>query len=482
LTVPQAVKVVQDVFFNTSNILYDLNLPLQALITVVPAIQPPDLSLLEAFLDKHPSTKFLRLQYLDYTATPRMRIVPIKRALSLLQTQKSLAIGITKASLGLLQNDVIIPEVTATGEYKLEAVFSSIKPGPSQYYASVQAEFREDTQNEAALCPRSILRRTIENSRATDLEFLLGFEIEIVFMSRSSGTSSDFTTSGYSTAHAWNSTRALQEKALLPILDEINDTLSKSGIDLETWHPESCDGQYEFVLPPLPPLEAVDTLLHARDIIATIVAAHSLRATLYPKPFQDQAGSAAHVHISISSPHGEKKAVYESFYAGILHHLRSITAFTYSNPASYDRVADGCWAGGTWVTWGSQNRETALRKIHGSHWEIKCLDGLANVYLAMAAIIAAGTHGVLHKEKLRWDDCAKDPSQLSPNERKKLGIEKGLPRRLPEAIEALAEDEVLGRMLGKEAVERYIAVKRAEMKLLGTMSDEQRKGWIIDRY
>lgn len=397
----------------------------------------------------------------------------------------NLDIGITKASLGLLQNDTTVAGASATGEYRLHAVFSSLKPGPSESFASVQGEFREDDGSAATLCPRSVLRRALLESKIHGLEFILGFEIEIVFLADSSGTENGkqrYTTISDSGGHAWSSARMLQSGIITKMAGDIYDTLAQSGIYLEQWHPESASGQYEFVLPPLLPLEAVDTLLHAREIICTVAARYSMRATLHPKPFPMMAGTAAHVHISISTPNGQQKEVYESFYAGILAHLRAICAFTYSNAASYDRVADGCWAGGRWVTWGSQNRETPLRKIAGSHWEIKCLDGLANVYLAMAAIISAGVEGVVAHESLDWKDCEKDPATLSAEERTKLGIEEPLPASLGEALEELAEDDGLGEMLGKEVVGRYIGVKKAEVDLLNGMEAGERRDWIIERY
>lgn len=174
--------------------------------------------------------------------------------------------------------------------------------------------------------------------------------------------------------------------------------------------------------------------------------------------------------------------MYESFYAGILRHLRSIIALTYSNPASYDRMADGCWAGGRWVTWGTQNRETALRKIAGSHWEVKVLDGLANPYLAIASLLAAGTDGIARHADLTWLDCAEDPANLGAEERRGLGIEEGLPGNLSDALEALAEDKTLRSILGSEAVDRYISVKRAELGLFESMDDAERRQWLIERY
>jgi glutamine synthetase len=323
------------------------------------------------------------------------------------------------------------------------------------------------------------------------LEFLLGFEIEIVFMKKSSPLNIDpsepkvktarFEALDESSGHSWNSARSLQTHQHM--LTEIVDALSNSGIDLEQWHPESANGQFEFVLPPFPPLEAVDTLLHAREIISTVVAAYGLRATLYPKPFPTQCGTASHVHISISSPNGDKKEVYEPFYAGVLRSLRAICSFTYSSPASYERMVDGGWAGGTWVSWGTQNRETPLRKILDSHWEMKCLDGLANVYLVMASIIAAGTAGVEERLGLILRDCGKDPARLGADERKQdYGIEERLPKDVNEALMSLDASAIIRNRLGDTVINHYIGTKEEELAFLNGMSAEQRKGWLIERY
>lgn len=485
LTVAQAVRAVEDIFFKTSNDLYDLHLPFKPLVssTVPLAIRPAaksDQDTFTNFLNEYTSTKFLRLQYLDYTSTPRLRIIPVKKALSILENKPDLSIGLTKASLGLLQNDTIIPGVYPTGEYRLQADFASLRPGPYEGYAFVQGEFHEADGSVLDLCPRSLLRKFVNEAKSLDLEFLVGFEIEIVFMSRSEdGFLQTLSNSG---GHAWSSNRALHGNKMLDMLHQIYDSLAVSGIYLEQWHSESATGQYEFVLPPLPPLQAVDALLHAREIISTVVAGYSMRATLYPKPFPDMAGTASHVHISICSPDGDKKEVYEPFYAGVLKHLQAIIAFTYSNPASYERMGDGCWAGGRWVAWGTQNRETALRKIEDSHFEVKVIDGLANAYLALAVIIAAGIQGVKDKLELTLGDCLKDPAQLSEEERKTLGITDMLPKDLEAALQALEDDKELRRLVGEDVAVWYIRVKKAEIDLLNGMPASVRKEWIMERY
>lgn len=137
-----------------------------------------------------------------------------------------------------------------------------------------------------------------------------------------------------------------------------------------------------------------------------------------------------------------------------------------------------------WVTWGTQNRETPLRKIEGSHWELKCIDGLANPYLALAAVLFAGAQGVADKASLvaRWQDCEVDPASLTDNDRKELGVSELLPASVPEALAALREDEVLVGLLGAELVEGYVTVKEFEVEFLGKMEKDERRRWIMERY
>ncbi|TAQ91123.1 hypothetical protein B7494_g555 [Chlorociboria aeruginascens] len=486
LTVAQAVKIVQDLLFNTSNDLYHLQLPLRplALLDSYSTSSESDPELLTKFLQSNPSVKFLRMQYLDYTSTLRVRVMPVRQAFSQLKDQGYLSMTTPKAVLGLLQNDTPIPGVSSSGEYKLRGDFSSLRAGPANGYASIAGEMREADNTESLLCPRSLLRRTTETSRSEGLEFLVGFEIEVIFMSRlfSTKQNSQLIPLQNSNGHAWSISLSLHNPTILEVIEEIDDTLNKAGIHLMHFHAEGATGQYEFVLPPLPPLSAVDTLIQTREIIAVVAARHSLRATLHPKPYANHLGTAAHAHISISSPVGDHPKTYTSFYANILRHFRALAAFTNPHPTSYLRLVDSCWAGGRYVTWGHENKEAPLRQIKDSHWEMKNIDGLANPYLTLAAILAVGTKGVSEGTKMLWKDCQSDPATLSDSERKRLGIVEKLPGGLEEALEALEESQVLKEVVGTEILERYLGTKRAEIKFLAKMEDVEVREWVLDRY
>lgn len=439
------------------------------------------------------NAKWLRIYWLDFTSSSKCRLIPMKQVYETLERGKELKLSITKASLGLLANDTAIPGVTGTGVYNLCPDWSSMRAGPVADHVSCRGEFRELDNSECKLCPRTLLRRTLESAEQQGLGFLVGFEIEFVVMERTvypNDKGEKYRTIRQD-GHAWSMSRALADWGLKgsfnSVLDEIVDGLSKADIHIEQLHPEASPGQYEVVLPAKSPLEACDMLLHAREIIESTAARHGFRVTLHPKPWAEACGTASHAHMSIHSLDASgngavKEHNYENFYAGILKHLRAIIAFTYSNPASYERMVDGCWAGGRWVTWGTQNRETPLRKCEDSHWEFKSLDGMANPYLAMAALLAAGSHGVRAQIPLTWGDCEIDPANLTKADRERLGVKDMLPADLSEALDALSADDEFIRLLNPQIVERYIAVKMAEMKLLEPLTTEQRRQWVLERY
>ncbi|KAF7853938.1 hypothetical protein EAF04_010604 [Stromatinia cepivora] len=540
LSPTQAVKLVEDVFFNTSNELYGLQLKskqtgtrvVERLVNGVDEVKkanginrtnnsngtkcvnginnihelnsnnnisgtkstngaevskhPSDLETFDTFMANHPEIKFLRVQFIDYCSLTRLRILPMKRVRKLLYDNKTdVSIGVTNSSLTITAVDHRIDSVSPRGVFRLlNAVVSSMRPGPCYGYASAQGELRNQDNTPLDVCPRTTFRNIVNKAKNHGLEFLVGFELEVVFMK---GTLNEDNTLKFgplpgADSHCWGSNNALSH-AIRDAVGEMVDTLSNAGIDIEQWHPESAIGQFEFVLPACAPLEAADMLLQAREIITTIAENHGWRATLHPKPIPNNIGTGAHVHVSIPTQEGEKEETYTHFYAGVLKHLRSITALTYSNAASYDRMsAAGGFAGSTWVTWGTQNRETPLRKIAGSHWEIRCLDGLANIYLALAAMIGAGVEGVIAKEKMTWLDCDMCPAKLSQADRDDYNIKEMLPSTLEEALACLKSDQGMYKILGEAVVVTYIAMKRAELELMKPMNDEQRRNWIIERY
>jgi glutamine synthetase len=167
------------------------------------------------------------------------------------------------------------------------------------------------------------------------------------------------------------------------------------------------------------------------------------------------------------APAGTPLSPHEhSFLAGVLAHLPALCALTLPLRSSYDRKIEGIWAGETYVSWGSDNKEAPIRLCGATapaarNFEVKCVDGTANFYLALAGIIGAGARAVSERKELEIGDCkAAAAASLSEEERKKLGIVDRIPTGLMEARKAFKADRVLGEILGKELVDAYLSVNR----------------------
>ncbi|GAW17389.1 hypothetical protein ANO14919_068460 [Xylariales sp. No.14919] len=427
------------------------------------------------------NARYIRIYWHDYTSSAKCRVVPADRVYTALSNGDAYTITITKACLGLLPNDFTVPGVTGTGVYVLSPDWETLKAGPAPGHLSCYASMLEEDGSVARLCPRGILRRATAHAAQAGLTFKVGFEMEFTVLERTGDSVQKYRKLS-SDGHAWSMARSLAswgtEGSFNTAADEILQALENIGIEVEQFHPEGGPGQYEIVLPPQTPLEACDILLHTRQIVESAAARHGFRVTLHPRPFPPGIGNGSHAHMSITSENGDHPSTYERFYGGILAHFPAIFAFTNSHQTSYERMVDGLWAGGRWVTWGTHNKETPLRKCKDSHWEVKVMDGIANPYLALAALIVAGAEGAA----LTAGDCTVDPAKLSGEERRALGIETQFPGNLEEALEALARDAKMVELLGRDVVERYITVKKAEIELLDSIPEEARRDWVMERY
>lgn len=345
-------------------------------------------------------------------ATLRTRITPIAEFRRLVDVGGR--IGVTNGNLGTLQNDGLTPVCNPVGQIYAEPDLRSLRPAVPRTpqalsdSATVIASYCNEHGDPLEVCPRSSLDKLVQKFASKKVDFLVGFEIEVMFLKRPSGAQDSF--EPWTKNHAWATMTDEQYKTALPLLLEITSALKDIDIPIQQIHSESGAGQYEFVLPPLPLVEAVDTLVQARQCIQQLAALHGMRATLHPRPLPGKA-SAAHAHISLNSTalsKSELESIEKAFMASVLEHLPAICAFAMPEEVSYTRVGDDMWTGGSWVCWGTQNRETPLRRVGGGRWEVRCLDGMANMYLALGAILGAGSLGMEAGRDMSIKDCSSE--------------------------------------------------------------------------
>jgi glutamine synthetase len=174
-------------------------------------------------------------------------------------------------------------------------------------------------------------------------------------------------------------------------------------------------------------------------------------------------GSGAHAHISLhdtsprdsSPPQGGPGGLSpkeSSFVAGVLAHLPALAALALPTAASYTRMVDHVWSGGTYVCWGGNNREAPLRVCGApgsKHIELKALDGTANPYIALAGVLGAGVLAIERGASLDIGEATRPAALMSEGERAALNIRDRLPSSIKEARERLTQDEIVLDLLGE---------------------------------
>lgn len=453
-----------------------------------PTFPPPptapkvyDNQVFDGFVKENPDVRFVYIQWIDYMATIQARVVPIKEFTRMIREGDR--ISISQGDTGRPQNGKHADVVNTSGRIYIEPDLRSLRrthnkdPLPS---ATVLSYWRSESGDPLPSCPRTSLETLINALQYTHATTLLvGFEIDATFLSRSTTNphSKDVQQPTFlplTTAHASGAVSP-EQWLQFPFLSEILIALDVMGIEIKQFHAETGPGQFKFILPPHPPLLAIDTLIQARQVIAQIGALHGYRATLHPRPF-DRSGTAAHTHISLH-PSDRDMAF---FVSGVLAHLPAICAFSMPDAISYDRDAR---SGGAWVAWGTHNREVPLRRVEDGRWEIRCLDGLANMYFTMAAIIGAGLLG-LQSGVVEYPERELDinPSRLDEEGRARYGVTRRMPRGVEEAMEALMVDGALREVLDGGLVDGYVGMKDQDQRMLEKMDEEERREWTIERY
>jgi glutamine synthetase len=149
-------------------------------------------------------------------------------------------------------------------------------------------------------------------------------------------------------------------------------------------------------------------------------------------------------------------AMFRSFIAGQLATLREMTLFYAPNINSYKRFVDGSFAP-TAVAWGMDNRTCALRVVghgHGMRMECRAPGGDVNQYLAVAALIAGGLHGI--DQKLELPDAVQGNAYTSGADR--------LPTTLTEAMELFDNSQIAREAFGDDVVDHYLNYAAVELK------------------
>jgi glutamine synthetase len=285
--------------------------------------------------------------------------------------------------------------------------------------------------------------------------------------------------------------------AAADVIDATVEALELQGIALEQYYAELGHGQHELSVARRPVIQAADVQVMVRETIRGVAGTHGLVASLAPKPWPDQAGNGAHVHLSLWNPSMDRNLfhdnsgryglskVAEQFIAGILAHLPGLLGLTAPTFNSFQRLLPEHWSS-AYVCWGPDNREAAVRvpsrfwghEMASANLEYKPIDASCNPYLALGGLIAAGLDGI-DRVLDPPTPVTVDPHRMSPSERESMGVAPYL-ATVGHALDALDKDEVLTTALGGELTRSYLAVRRSEWEAdPGTDEAHERAGHFL---
>jgi glutamine synthetase len=275
------------------------------------------------------------------------------------------------------------------------------------------ADFSKEDGNDLQVCPRSLLKRIALQCRSMGFhpEFSQEFEWFNFLETPQSLHHKDFKQIeslspgmfGYS---------VLRPSQNSSFNNDLFNLLEKFNVSLEGLHTETGPGVYEAAMIHDEVVKAADKAVLFKSAVKEIAAGHCIMASFMAKWNESLPGCSGHIHQSLWDLERQKNLFFEEkgensmsetfrhYVAGQLYCLPHLIPMYAPTINSFKRLVEGAWAPTT-ITWGLDNRTTALRVLHPSEkltrLETRIPGADTNPYLAMSAALASGLYGIKNK-------------------------------------------------------------------------------------
>jgi len=314
--------------------------------------------------------------------------------------------------------------------------------------------------------PREILKGQLKRLADRGLQAFVGTELEFIVFEDSYR---DAWRKGYrdlTPATDYNVDYALAASTRMePLLHDIRVAMDGAGMYCEGVKGECNLGQQEIAFRYADALTTCDNHSVYKNGAKEIAAQHGQSLTFMAK-FNEREGNSCHIHISLRGADGSPvfadqgdergmSTLFRQFLAGQLAAMRELTLLYAPNINSYKRYQDGSFAP-TAVAWGLDNRTCALRVVgHGPSMRVenRVPGGDVNQYLAVAALIAAGLHGIENELELG------EPYEGNAYQAGAATV----PATLREAAGLFAESRIAREAFGDDVVDHYLNNARVEL-------------------
>ncbi|HJR38140.1 MAG TPA: glutamine synthetase family protein [Nocardioidaceae bacterium] len=313
--------------------------------------------------------------------------------------------------------------------------------------------------------PRQILRHQLEQAAEMGYVALAGTELEFIVFDDSF---EEAWSAGYrdlTPANQYNVDYSiLGTSRVEPLLRDIRNTMYAAGMTVEGAKGECNLGQHEIGFLYDDALTTADNHAVYKTAAKEIASQHGKSLTFMAK-FNEREGSSCHIHLSLRGADdsivfwddrdGSRTPLYDQFVAGVLATMADFTLLYAPNINSYKRFADGSFAPTT-IGWGTDNRTCAVRLVGkgaGARMENRIPGGDVNPYLALAAMLAGGLHGI--EQELELEPELIGNAYVSDKPR--------VPHTLRDARDAFASSAIARKALGDEVVSHYTNMADVEL-------------------
>lgn len=266
-------------------------------------------------------------------------------------------------------------------------------------------------------------------------------------------------------------------------------TLEDMGFEIEASHHEVAPAQHEIDFKYDNALCTADNIMTFKLVVKSIAKRHGLFASFMPKPIYGINGSGMHVNMSLSKdgknifadPEGENGLSEDAYHfiAGIMEHMKGMTAVANPLVNSYKRLVPGHEAP-IYIAWSARNRSPLIRvpaaRGSSTRIELRSPDPSANPYLLLALCLAAGLDGIKRKLKVPHEVLG-NIFEMTDEELASQNIEK-IPTNLSRAVEEMIADPFIRETLGEHVFQKYVEAKKKEWSIYRAQVTE----WEINEY
>lgn len=313
---------------------------------------------------------------------------------------------------------------------------------------------------EVLASPRQILRRQLARLAERGWSANAGTELEFMVFLDTYEEAWHKRYRGLRPANLYNVDYSLLGTARVePLIRRIRNSMAGAGMVVEDSKGECNHGQHEINFRYADALRTCDEHVIFKNGAKEIAAQEGMAISFMAK-YDEREGSSCHIHFSLADAEGplftRDERLFDSFLAGQLACLREMTLMLAPNVNSYKRYAAASFAP-TAVAWGRDNRTCPLRVVGhgpGRRFENRAGGADLNPYLALAAIIAAGLHGLENDLEL--------PPALEGNAYADPDLPR-VPSTLRHARELFSQSAVAREAFGQEVVDHYLNAADVEL-------------------